>query len=245
MVVDPVAHRVTERNSRLVITYADEVMPDSAMAARVARWNSNVGALTATPVGRNARALTRGGGGDSGIGDLVCDAMREASGVDFAFQNGGGLRADLAAGVVTKGAVYEVMPFDNTIFTLDLTGAEVRRALEDALRSGRVTQVSGIRYVYDSSRPRGDRVVSVTRADGSPLEEARLYKTACNNFMATGGDDNAVLSQGKNRSDTGRNVRDALEVYIAARSKNGAALDQAPDGRIQRHGGSGSGGDGR
>jgi 2',3'-cyclic-nucleotide 2'-phosphodiesterase (5'-nucleotidase family) len=245
MVVDPVAHRVVERNSRLVITYADEVTADSAMAARVARWDANVGPLAATPVGRIARPLTRGGGGDSGIGDLVCDAMREASGVDVAFQNSGGLRADLAEGVVTKGAVYEVMPFDNTIFTLELTGAEVRQALEDALRTGRVTQVSGIRYVYDSSRPRGDRVVSVTRADGSPLDAHRLYPTACNNFMATGGDENAVLSQGKNRNDTGRNVRDAIEVYIAARSRNGGALDQAPDGRIQRQGGRTSGGDGR
>jgi len=236
MVVDPVAHRVVERSTRLVTTYADEVEPDSAMAARVARWNANVAGLAATPVGRNARPLGRSGAGDSAIGDLVSDAIREASGVDVVFQNGGGLRADLAEGVVTKGGVYEVIPFDNTIFTLELTGAEVRRALEDGLRFGRVTQVSGIRYTFDSGRPRGDRLVSVTLADSSALDPARVYKAACNNFMATGGDENAVLSQGKNRTDTGRNVRDALEVYIAARSKNGAALDYKPDGRIRKSG---------
>ncbi|TMQ57652.1 MAG: hypothetical protein E6K72_03515 [Candidatus Eisenbacteria bacterium] len=146
---------------------------------------------------------------------------------------------DLPEGVVTKGAVYEVMPFENTIFTLELTAAEVRRALEDGLRSGRVTQVSGIRYEFDNSRPRGDRVVSVTLADGKPLDDAKLYKVGCNNFMATGGDDNAVLSQGKNRADTGRNVRDVLETYIAARSKNGGTLDCKLDGRVKRSGGDG------
>ena len=131
------------------------------------------------------------------------------------------------------------MPFENTIFTLELTAAEVRRALEDGLRSGRVTQVSGIRYEFDNSRPRGDRVVSVTLADGKPLDDAKLYKVGCNNFMATGGDDNAVLSQGKNRADTGRNVRDVLETYIAARSKNGGTLDCKLDGRVKRSGGDG------
>jgi len=244
LVVDPVAHRVVERSARLVTTYADEVEPDPAMAARVARWNANVAPLAATPVGRNARLLGRTGSGESAIGDVVCDAMREAAGVEVVFQNSGGLRADLPEGVVTKGGVYEVIPFENTIFTLDLTGAEVRRALEDGLSFGRVTQVSGIRYEFDSGRPRGDRVVSVTLADGSALDPARLYRAACNNFMATGGDDNAALSQGKNRTDTGRNVRDALEVYIAARSKNGGALDQRPDGRIRKSG-TNSDGDGR
>jgi 2',3'-cyclic-nucleotide 2'-phosphodiesterase (5'-nucleotidase family) len=244
LVVDPVAHRVVERSTRLVATNADEVRPDSAMAARVARWNANVAPLAAIPVGRNARLLGRAGA-ESGIGDVVCDAIREASGVDVVFQNGGGLRADLPEGVVTKGAVYEVMPFENTIFTLDLTGAEVRRVLEDGLSFGRVAQVSGIRYEFDSSRPRGDRVVSLTLADGSALDPAKLYKAACNNFMATGGDENSVLSQGKNRTDTGRNVRDALEVYIAERSKNGGALDQRPDGRIRKSGANANGGDGR
>jgi 2',3'-cyclic-nucleotide 2'-phosphodiesterase (5'-nucleotidase family) len=168
--------------------------------------------------------------------------MREASGVEIALQNPGGLRADLREGVVTKGAVYEVMPFDNTIFTLELTGAEVRRALEDGLRSARVTQVSGLRYEYDPERPRNDRVVAVTLADGTPLDPARVYKVGCNNFMATGGDENAALSGGKNRTDTGVNVRDAIEKYIAARSRSGGALDHKLDGRIKRRESTGTGG---
>jgi 2',3'-cyclic-nucleotide 2'-phosphodiesterase/3'-nucleotidase len=233
LVVDPVANRVVERRPRLQLTYADEVTPDSAMAARVARWNAGVAPVAAAAVGRNARRLTRGSP-ESTVGDFVADAMREAVGADAALQNSGGLRAELAEGVITRGAIYEVMPFDNTIFTMELTGAELKRALEDGLRSGRVTQVSGIRFTFDPDRPSGQRVLSLARADGTPIDEARLYKVACNNFMATGGDSYDALAGGKNRADTGRTVRDAMEALVIARSKRGGALDYAVDGRIQR-----------
>ena len=54
------------------------------------------------------------------------------------------------------------MPFDNTIVTVQLTGAEVKLALEQALRGDRVTQVSGIRYTFDSGRPDGQRIMTLT-----------------------------------------------------------------------------------
>ena len=101
LTVDPVAGRVVERRARLVSTYADEVTPDSALAARVAGWNARVATLAATPIGRNARALTRGRGGESTLGDLVADAMRAEAKADLAFTNSGGLRADLAEGPIT------------------------------------------------------------------------------------------------------------------------------------------------
>ena len=236
LVVDPVRSRVIERHPRLVATYADEVTPDSAMAARVERWNRGVAPIAATPIGRNARTLTRGGV-ESQIGDFVADAMREKVKADVGLQNSGGLRADLDEGVVTRGALYEVMPFDNTIFTLDLTGAELRLALEQALQSGRVTQVSGIAYRFDPSRPALDRVTALTLADGTPVDSARTYHVACNNFMATGGDNYDALSKGANRTDTALLVRDAMEAMVVARSTNGGALDLAAGGRIVREGG--------
>ncbi len=84
--------------------------------------------LAATPIGRNARTLTRGRGGESTLGDLVADAMRAEAKADMAFTNSGGLRADLPAGTITRGSVYEVIPFDNTLVMVRLTGARVRDA---------------------------------------------------------------------------------------------------------------------
>lgn len=234
--VDPVAHRVLDRRARLETTYADRVTPDSAMRARVERWNAGVAATGAEPLGRNNRRLTRARGGESTLGDLVTDAMREAVGADIAFQNSGGLRADLPEGVVTRGAIYEVMPFDNTIVTMELTVAEVRRALEDGLRGGRVTQVSGLRFSFDLTRPETQRVTALLDAGGAPFDTTRTWKVAVNNFMAGGGDDYFTLARGKHSQDTQVLVRDALERFVRAHCAGGAALEYESRGRITRIG---------
>ncbi len=237
--VDPVADRVVERRARLVTTYGDRVAADPAIEALVAGWNAGVAALGAEPLGRNAARLTRTRGGESTVGNLVTDAMRAAVGADIAFQNSGGLRADLPEGTVTRGTVYEVMPFDNTIVTMELTGAMVIRALEDGLATGRVTQVSGLRYAFDLSRPAGERVTAVRAADGAPFDTARVWKVAVNNFMAGGGDDSATLSRGANPQDTQVLVRDALERFVRERCAGGGTLDVRTEGRITRAGGAG------
>jgi 2',3'-cyclic-nucleotide 2'-phosphodiesterase (5'-nucleotidase family) len=236
LTVDPVAGRVVERRARIVSTYADEVTPDSTMAARVAGWNGHVAALAAQPVGFNSRTLSRGRNGESTLGDLVTDAMRAESKADLAFTNSGGLRADLPAGVITKGSVYEVIPFDNTLVVVKLTGVEVRGMLEEGLGHGRVSQQSGLRYRFDLSRPPGRRLLSVSLRDSSALDDARTYFVVVNNFMATGGDNYDTLARAKEQTDTGVLMRDALEHFIAERTKDGP-LDVRTDGRIERVGG--------
>jgi 2',3'-cyclic-nucleotide 2'-phosphodiesterase/3'-nucleotidase len=236
LVVDAASGRVVERRARLVTTYADEVVPDSAWTARVRRWNAEVGPVAATPVGRAARRIARGSP-ESAVGNLVTDAMRAATGAAIAFANTGGLRADLPEGVLTKGSVYDVMPFDNTLVVATLSGAEVRRVLEESLAYGRVTQVSGIRYVYDADAPDLQRVLTVTLDDGTPLDEARDYRVVCNNFMAGGGDHYTTLSRARDRRDDGELVRDAIERRVVALSADGGAVDVEPEGRITRRGG--------
>jgi 2',3'-cyclic-nucleotide 2'-phosphodiesterase/3'-nucleotidase len=234
--VDPVRHRVIDRRARLELVYGDSLAPDTAMAARVTRWNAGVTQIAAAALGHNASRLTRNRGGESTVGDLVCDAMRAAVGADIAFQNSGGLRADLPEGVVTRGAIYEVMPFDNTIVTMKLTGAEVKRALEDGLKGGRASQVSGLRYTFDLDRPEMDRVTALLDSAGAPLDTARTFRVAVNNFMASGGDDYFTLTRGRESTDTQLLVRDALESWVRQRCAAGAALDVRPDGRITRRG---------
>jgi 2',3'-cyclic-nucleotide 2'-phosphodiesterase/3'-nucleotidase len=234
LTMDPLKGRVIERHSRLVNTFADAIAPDSAMSAEVARWNSAIAPLAAVPLGRNARRLPRGG--DPGIGYLVTDAMRARVGADIAMQNSGGLRADLPEGVITRGDVYEVLPFENTIVTVDLNGAEVKQLFEDGLAGNRVPVVGGVKFGYDLDRPAGQRLISITLADGSPLDDHRTYKVAANNFMATGGDGYTTLAKGRNLKDTGVSVRDLLEAFIQAKCVNGGAIDYQPEHRATRVG---------
>lgn len=231
LVLDPVKGKVVESSQRVLTVYGDGPA-DSAWTARVARWNADVAPIAAEVIGDAASPLHRRRP-EATIGDFITDAMRADVKVDVALQNPGGMRADLDAGPITRGDVYAVMPFDNTIVTMELTGALLRQALEQSLRGDRVTQVSGVRYVYDRSKPAGQRITQVTLADGSPLDEAKTYTVAANNFMASGGDQYDALAQGKNRTDTGRLIRDAMVVWVKNQCAGGKKLELPGDGRIQ------------
>ena len=212
LVVDPVKRSIVESGHRVLTVFADGPV-DSVWAARVAGWNSGVASVAAQVVGTAGVALHRGRP-ESTIGDFITDAMRADVQADVALQNPGGMRADLDAGPITRGEVYAVMPFDNTVVTVQLTGALLKLALEQSLQHGRVTQVSGIRYKIDASKPELERVTDLTLADGTPVERARTFTVATNNFMATGGDHYDALGQGTNRTDTGRLIRDAMEAWV-------------------------------
>src|SRR5205823_6231479 len=141
--------------------------------------------------------------------------------------------ADLAEGPVTSGEVYEVMPFDNQIMTMRLTGAEIDSVLEQGLRGLGTVQVSGLRYVFDRTRPPGHRVISIEREGGRPLDPAATYLVATNDFMAQGGDGYRTFSQGRDLTRTGVLVRQAMEEDLAALDSKGKPLDVPLSGRIR------------
>jgi 2',3'-cyclic-nucleotide 2'-phosphodiesterase/3'-nucleotidase len=230
LVVDPKKRQVVESSQRVLTVYADGPQ-DSAWTARVAHWNADVEPIAAQVLGTAGVALDRRHP-ETTIGDLITDAMREDAKVDVALQNPGGMRADLGQGPITRGELYAVMPFDNTIVTMELTGAQLKQALEQSLRGSRVTQVSGIRYGFDPAKPEFQRITSLTLADGTPIDERKTYTVAMNNFMASGGDQYDALGQGARRTDTGRLIRDAMEAYVRAHCANGRSLDVQADGRI-------------
>jgi len=192
-----------------------------------------VAAVAAEVIGTAGVALHRRSP-ETTIGDFICDAMRVDAKVDIALQNPGGMRADLNEGPITRGEVYAVMPFDNTIVTMELTGAQVQLALEQSLRGNRVTQVSGVRYVLQPSTQNRWAMKSVTLADGTPIDPVKTYTVAVNNFMASGGDAYDALAQGAKRTDTGRLIRDAMEKYVRDQCAGGKSLDVPGDGRITR-----------
>ena len=236
LLVDPLKQKVIESTQRVYTVFADGPA-DSAWSARVERWNASVAPVAAEVLGQAGVALHRRRP-ETTIGDFITDAMREDADVDIALQNPGGMRADLDAGPITRGEVYAVMPFDNTIVTVQLTGALVKLALEQSLRLDRVTQVSGLRYTIDPAKPELQRVTQLSLIDGTAIDPNRTYIVATNNFMATGGDHYDALAQGTNRTDTGRLIRAAMENYVRTRSAGGKSYDMAGDGRITQVGGS-------
>jgi 5'-nucleotidase/UDP-sugar diphosphatase len=174
------------------------------------------------------------------MGNLVADAMLDRvrdQGIDVAIQNGGGLRASIDAGEVTMGEVLTVLPFQNTLATFQLTGAEIVAALENGVSqvedgAGRFPQVAGMRYVWNPAAEPGSRIVSVEveGADGfSAIDPEAVYGVVSNNFMRGGGDGYAVFATyGMNAYDFGPGLEQVVADYIGAN----APYTPYTDGRI-------------
>ncbi len=173
------------------------VVADPAVEAIVAPVLARVDAEQRRPLGVTVAApLGRDYEGESALGDVLTDALREMEKADVALLNAGGLRANLRAGPLTYGDVYEVLPFDNTVAIVTLTGEELRRLLGAAYGGGNsVFQVSGLKVKL--ARCTGpERLRDVTLPNGRPLEPKRLYRVVLPDFLARGaGGLGTVLSQ--------------------------------------------------
>ena len=211
--------------------------PDTTVAKIVARAKKAVAAVESRRIGTAAAAIRRAdlAQPESPLGNLVADAQRSAAGTDFAFMNMGGLRNDLEAGPITFGTLYAIQPFGNELLKVSMSGEQVLRLLEQQW-SGvhasvpRYLAVSGLRYLFDLSRPAGQRVVSVEDADGLPIDTARRYTVAANDFLVGGGDGYAALAEGADPQPVVRDIQ-ALEAYVAGAPE---AVRPMLDGRARR-----------
>ena len=142
------------------------------------------------------------------MGNLIADAMRAAVGADVAITNGGGIRADKqypAGQRLTRRDILSELPFGNTTVLLEVTGEQIKAALENGVSQvrelgGRFPQVSGIVAEVELKEPVGSRVKSV-RIDGRPLDPAKTYRLATNDFMGRGGDGYRAFVGAKNLID--------------------------------------------
>ena len=181
---------------------------DAELAARVRDYQARLDESLDVVIGETAVELsTRGflrGSAETAFGNLLADAMRLATGADIALTNGGGIRGDTVyqpGTKLTRKMVLTELPFGNKTVVLRLIGAQVQEALENGVSraenpSGRFPQVSGLAFSFDTRRPPGERVTSVTVGD-APLEEGKTYTLATNNFLANGGDDYRVFRAGE------------------------------------------------
>jgi 5'-nucleotidase / UDP-sugar diphosphatase len=141
---------------------------------------------------------------EAAIGNLIADAMKDAVGAEIAITNGGGIRADKeypAGSDITRKDVLSELPFGNLTVLTEVTGQQVWDALENGFSkiedgAGRFPQVSGMKVIADRSKPAGQRVVSV-EIGGQPIDKAKTYKLATNDYMLDGGDGYSALKGGK------------------------------------------------
>lgn len=202
----------------------ENVQPDPEIAGILAPYVREVDAQMAEVVGEASAELASSNSQESALADMVADAMRQAGGTQIGIQNTGGIRARIAKGPVTWGGVFEVLPFTNTLVTLKLTGAQLKEAL-----GVRLLAVSGLRVRVRLDRPEGQRLVSATLADGTPIDDQAVYTVSTNDFVVAGGDGLGVFGKGADIEDTGILLRDAFMTYL----KEHSPLTPKLDGRVR------------
>lgn len=212
------------------------IAPDEQVAKLVAPALEKVTELQHQKLGLEVpKTLGRNYEAESALGSFLADTLRGMENADVALVNPGGLRADLKAGELTYGAVFEVMPFDNAVATLDLTGDELLRLMKAAYagRKG-VFQVSGVQ-VKISRCVTPERLKAVTLEGGKPIAPASRYRVVMPDFLARGGDglsgvlttiDPAHIDFGQSRE---LNFRDAMVAYWQQKK---APLQAPKPGRV-------------
>jgi 2',3'-cyclic-nucleotide 2'-phosphodiesterase (5'-nucleotidase family) len=167
---------------------ADTIKPLASIDSIVQKAVARVASLVNRHVATIPVTLARQGP-QYPLGNLIADAQRWAAKGHVAIMNNGGIRTELRAGDATYGSLFEIQPFGNTLYSLTMTGAQLRGLLEAMLSKLPVDDhVSGLAIRYDPSKPAGSRVVSVTTADGTALSDSRSYNVIVNDFLATGGE---------------------------------------------------------
>ena len=234
---------------------AGETVPAFPADRRVARVVKKAAEqaeiVGAEQVGQISADILRGGtepeadrGVESSMGNLVADMQLWAtSNEDFggepaqiALMNPGGLRADLlygTNGTVTYKDVANVQPFGNTLWTEDLTGAQLKSVLEEQWQPDGSSRpklhlgiCEGLEYTYAKNAARGSHVTSMT-FQGEPTADSDVFKVAMNSFLVTGGDNFTTLAEGANAADSGQSDLVAALDYFEAHG----VVDPAPLGR--------------
>lgn len=183
----------------------DRIAPDTKMAQMVAEIDAPYRQQLDEVLANSADRIGRQYKSESPFDVLVGDLMREHTGADIAFMPGVGYGVSIEPGPVTRERLYTLVPHPTKLVTLEMTGAQVKRLLEqsatnlnpgnDLDRVGGLVQSSGIGWTLDLNAPMGKRVSGVAVA-GAAIDPARWYKVATNAGM-TGGLHRYVFNDGR------------------------------------------------
>jgi 5'-nucleotidase / UDP-sugar diphosphatase len=181
---------------------------------------------------KDPRVIAHGGDTQQLVAQVFLERGRQFGGADIALQNGGGVRVDLAAGDLTVGRIYTLLPFKNTLVRLTMTGAQVKAALEDGVdfvlagsgNTGAYPYTAGLRFAVDLNQPKGSRVSALQLKTGAgewvALNDGVSYRLITNNFLADGGDGYATLKTiiGARREDTFLDYAEPFLDYVRGRA---------------------------
>ena len=209
--------------------FEDDFLPDTAIARQIDYWVQKAEAGFDEVIGLSTAPISRSGSGESPMGNLLTDAMRDAAGADIAFSNHGGVRSELGAGAITPRQIFSVMPFGNRVVVLKVTGEFLKALVEDRVSgNSRGMLISGAEIVIDRSKPDSSRVVKFD-IGGKPIVMDQEYTLAVSDYLVEGnsGYDRLTGISPEQINYTGLLLRQSLIDYI----KSHSPIKPGTDGR--------------
>lgn len=194
-----------------------------------------------TPIGKLEGDLEKYGMGGGSLGNFVADALRERAQVKLgkpvllAVMNSSGLRKNrIAAGDISTADIFELLPFENALVTLELSGEQLRRFLDVTVE--RRNAQSGARITYRANaEKKKNEIVSVklgTGTDEKEIDPKAAYTIVTIDYLVKRGGDYSVLQEGKNMKEMGLTMRDAVIDYVKAEAAAGRPVKAKLDGRF-------------
>jgi 2',3'-cyclic-nucleotide 2'-phosphodiesterase (5'-nucleotidase family) len=205
------------------------VEEDALLAEMVGPYRERLEAEMLEVVATAAFEITKQGRFETPLGNLAADAMliiaQQTTGetFDLAVGNAGGLRVPISAGPVTRGAVFELMPFDNYVVIQRMDGVQVDSLAQQLARIGG-EPVAGISFAVTDEGRAVDLLVG-----GEPLEANRVYSVVTHNYLAYGGGDMPALWEPIDRRELPLPLRDAFIEYF----RQQGTLEPRVEGRIR------------
>lgn len=200
------------------------VQPDPSIVTLLEPFEAKLNAGLQHVLGHAVGDLSLSTAEESHIGNLMADSVRAKTGTTIALINAADAQAGIRKGPITSRTLFEVLPSENTLVTMRLSGAQIKRVLGRGVMS-----VSGVRVKLDVTKPEGKRLLSARLENGTPIRDKDFYSVTTNDSLLMGGDGYTEFADGVDVEDTGILMRDALGEHIARLG----TIQPRLDGRIQ------------
>ena len=225
----PQTHLVKAAASHLKMEELKE--DDQEIIDIIAPYKKEVAKEMNTVIGQCAKLLSKGQP-ESTLGNWTADVSKEVvenalkTPIDFCMLNLGGLRIpSLPKGDITKGKIFELMPFDNTLLAVEIKGSELKDLFDRAAATGGWPISKEVKMTIHKEKAQDIMI------GGQKVQKDKIYKVAMNDYMANGGDKCSFLKN-KKKLETNLLMRTAIITYIEQLTKTGKAIDANIENRV-------------
>lgn len=199
----------------------DSIPPTDSIEAFISPYRKRVNDVLDSALSYAPYVISKTDGAyNSTAGNLMADIVlleanpvfnaRSQKDIDFVVLNHGGIRSSISVGKVSARTAYEIMPFDNTIVVVELSGKSVRDLIAHLINSERAHPIAGIQIVLAKNGS-----LQSVNIQGAPFDENRTYNVATSSYLVEGGDNMGFFKDGLNFTGTNYLIRNAMIDYFS------------------------------